>query len=104
LPAELNQPSRHKTSGIVLHSNALDEDEICLANGALATTPARTAFDLGRRRGITMAVIRLDALMQATRLVPKQIEPLVERHRDARGLVQLREAIDLSDAGVESPQ
>jgi hypothetical protein len=104
LPAELNQPSRHKTNGIVLHSDALDEDEICLVQGVSVTTPARTAFDIGRRRGITTAVIRLDALMQATDLVPKEIGLLIDRHRGARGLVQLREAIDLSDTGAESPQ
>jgi REase_MTES_1575 len=68
------------------------------------TTPARTAFDLGRRRGLTTAVIRLDALMQATTLKPKDVEALVERHRGARGNVQLRDAIDLADAGAESPQ
>jgi hypothetical protein len=65
---------------------------------------SRTAYDLGRRRGLTTAVIRLDALMQATRLKPTDVETLAERHRGARGVVQLREAIDLSDGGAESPQ
>jgi hypothetical protein len=69
-----------------------------------ATTPARTAFDLGRRRGLTTAVIRLDALMQATNLKPTDVEEMAHRHRGARGIVQLREAIGLSDAGAESPQ
>jgi hypothetical protein len=104
LPAELNQPHRHKTNGIVLHSDKLADDEMCTANGVPATTPARTAYDLGRRRGLTTAVIRLDALMQATNLKPTDIEALAERHRGARGIVQLREAIDLSDGGAESPQ
>ena len=104
LPAELNQPHRHKTNGILLHSDKLADDEVCTANGIPATTPARTAYDLGRRRGLTTAVIRLDALMQATNLKPTDVEGLAERHRGARGIVQLREAIDLSDGGAESPQ
>ena len=104
LPAELNQPHRHKTNGILLHSDKLADDEVCSANGIPATTPARTAYDLGRRRGLTTAVIRLDALMQATNLKPTDVEALAERHRGARGIVQLREAIDLSDGGAESPQ
>ena len=104
LPAELNQSSRHKTTGIRLHSDALADDEICRARGVLATTPARTAFDLGRRKGLTAAVVRIDALRQATRLSVPHVTALVERHRGARGIVQLREALALSDAGAESPQ
>jgi very-short-patch-repair endonuclease len=104
LPAELNQPSQHTTNGILVHSDELADDEVCTANGVPSTTPARTAFDVGRRRGRTIAVIRLDALMQATTLKPMDVEMLIERHRGARGLVQLREAVNLSDAGAESPQ
>ena len=104
LPAEINQRHRHKTEGILLHSDKLSDGEMCTANGVPATTPARTAFDLGRQRGRTTAVIRLDALMQATNLKPIEVEALVERRRGARGIVQLREAIALSDLGAESPQ
>jgi hypothetical protein len=104
LAAELNQRHRHKTNGIFLHSDKLADDEVCIANGIPATTPARTAYDLGRRRGLTTAVIRLDALMQATNLKPTDVEALAERHRGTRGTVQLREAISLSDCGAESPQ
>jgi very-short-patch-repair endonuclease len=104
LPAELNQPHRHKTNGILLHSDQLADDEVGTANGVPATTPARTAYDLGRRRGLITAVVRLDALMQATNLKPTDVDALAERHRGARGIVQLREAIDLSDGGAESPQ
>lgn len=104
LPAEINQPHRHKTKGILLHSDKLADDEVCVVNGIPATTAARTAYDLGRRRGLTTAVIRLDALMQATDLKPPDIQLLADRHRGARGIVQLREAISLSDVGAESPQ
>jgi hypothetical protein len=104
LPAELNQRHRHKTKDILLHSDKLADDEVCIADGVPATRPARTAYDLGRRRGLTTAVIRLDALMQATNLKPTEVEALVDRHRGARGIVQLRKAIALSDVGAESPQ
>lgn len=103
-PAELNQPSQHKTAGIVLHSDALADDEICLARGIRTTTPHRTAFDLGRRRGLTTAVIRVDALLQATSLKISEVHPLVLRHKGMRGLFQLREVLDLADDGAESPQ
>ena len=104
LPAELNQIHRHKTSGIILHSDALAEDEISLVNGVPVTTPARTAYDLGRRRGLGIAVIRVDALMHATGLKPADIQLIADRHRGARGILQLRNVVSLSDVGSESPQ
>ena len=103
-PAELNQASQHKTKGIVLHSDQLSDDESCLIRGITVTSPARTAFDLGRRRGLTTAIIRLDALRQSTRVKPTDVEMVAERHRGARGTTQLRTALALSDAGAESPQ
>src|SRR5262249_48277941 len=33
LPAELNRRSRDKARGIVLHSDALDDDEMCVHDG-----------------------------------------------------------------------
>lgn len=104
LPAELNRQGRDKVDGIVLHSDALADDEICIIDGIPATTPARTAFDIGRRRGLEVAVIRLDALMHATKLKTPDIDLLVDRHAGARGIIQLRNAISLADGGAESPQ
>jgi hypothetical protein len=103
LPAELNRRSRDRTRGIVLHSDVLEEDETCVMGDIRLTTPARTAFDVGRRKGLTMAVIRLDALMRASEVKAADVETLADRHRGARGLVQLRRALFLADGGAESP-
>ncbi|MDV3127445.1 hypothetical protein M1247_21145 [Mycobacterium sp. 21AC1] len=103
-PAELNQPSRSQPSGILIHSDRLAEDETCLIRGIQATTPQRTAFDLGRRQGQTMAVIRVDALIQATGLKIPDVAHLIDRHRGVRGLAQLRHVLELADDGAESPQ
>lgn len=103
LPAELNRRSRDKAPGIILHSDTLWEDEICVRDGIQTTTPARTAFDLGRRKGLTTALIRLDALARATHLKSADVDLLVDRHRGARGVVQLRQALPIVDAGAESP-
>ncbi|MEV3902668.1 DUF559 domain-containing protein [Mycobacterium sp. NPDC050551] len=104
LPAELNQASQHRTAGIVLHADALAPDEVTNVRGIPVTTPARTAFDLGRRGDLATAVVRLDALMRATGVKSSDVDALAERHRGARGLMQLREALELADAGAESPQ
>ena len=104
LPAELNQASQHKTRGIVLHNDTLSNEEIATNSGVSVTTAARTAFDLGRRYGRTLAVISVDALLQATALKLADVDTLIDRHRGTRGIVQLREVIRLADAGAESPQ
>ena len=103
LPAELNRSGRDKADGILLHSGTLDDDETCIRGGMSLTSPARTAFDLGRRTGLQTAVIRLDALARATDLKTADVECLVERHRGARGIVQLRRALELVDGGSQSP-
>lgn len=103
LPAELNRRSRDKTAGIILHSDTLWDDETCVRDGIRMTTPARTAFDLGRRKGLINAVIRLDALANATELKVADVEVLADRHRGARGLVQLRRMLPMVDGGAESP-
>ncbi|WP_066903769.1 endonuclease domain-containing protein [Mycolicibacterium houstonense] len=103
-PAELNHSSRHKTAGIVLHSDRLTDDEVRVVRRIRATTPARTAFDLGRRPGLTTAVVRVDALLQACDLKLVDVQALIDVHRGARGLVQLRQVLNLADYGAESPQ
>jgi hypothetical protein len=103
LPAELNRRSRDKARGIILHSDTLDDDETSECDGIRLTRPARTAFDLGRRKGLVTAVVRLDALMRATGLKVADVELLAERHRGMRGLVQLRQALLMADGGAESP-
>jgi hypothetical protein len=104
LPAELYRRNGKPVDGIVIHRDQLFDDECGLVRGIPATTPARTAFDLGRRGRRTSALIALDALANATRLQSSGVFPLLKRHRGVRGLVQLRDVLDLMDCGAESPQ
>lgn len=68
LPAELTRADRHNPRGIVVHTYHLLPDECCVVDGMRLTTPARTAFDLGRTITDDHAVIRLDALAGATNM------------------------------------
>lgn len=104
LPAELNRPGRDKVAGIVLHSDALESDEISRMWGMATTTAARTAYDIGRSADLETAVVRIDALRQATRVRIDDVQAIADRHQGARGTVQLRQALQLSDDGAESPQ
>jgi hypothetical protein len=103
-PAEFYRRNGKPVRGILVHRDELLDDETRLFTGIAVTTPARTAFDLGRRRGRHEAIIRLDALAQATFVTADEVNPLLQRHPGVRGLVQLREVLGLMDGGAESPQ
>ena len=104
LPAELYRRNGKPVEGILIHRDELFDDELHSVRGMSASTPARTAFDLGRRLGRTLAVVRVDALANATGLQPAAVGQLVRRHPGVRGLRQLRDVIELMDCGAESPQ
>ena len=102
-PAELTR-TEGSANGIVVHRERLLLDEVTAAGPISVSTPARTVFDLGRRKKFTQAVIRVDALANACGVTPGDVHPLIESHRGVRGLVQLRAVLDVMDGGAESPQ
>jgi REase_MTES_1575 len=104
-PASLVRPLRRAAPpGIVVHTDTLADDEICGVDGIRCTTPARTAYDIARREPLETAVIRIDALLQATDLEVDEVAAIGERYPGARGIRPLRSALALVDAGAESPQ
>lgn len=103
-PAELYRRNGKPVDGILIHRDELCDDELQLVDGMSVSTPPRTAFDLGRRRGRTLAVVRADALANATGLQAASVGALVRRHRGVRGITQLHEVVALTDGGAESPQ
>jgi very-short-patch-repair endonuclease len=104
LPAELVRQDTCNVDGIVIHRGRLRDDEICEVQGIPTTTPARTAFDLGRRGRFETVLIRVDSLANATGLKPHEVEQLAIDRRGARGIIQLRRVVELMDSGAESPQ
>ncbi|MCV7092390.1 DUF559 domain-containing protein [Mycobacterium interjectum] len=103
-PAELISSRKRPPPLIITRNESLLPGEATAVNGVAVTTPARTAFDLGRRPGLAPAVVAVDALARATGLAVDGVQPLVEVHRGARGVKQLRQVLDLVDAGAASPQ
>jgi hypothetical protein len=104
LPAELIRREACEVGGIVIHRGQLRDDEICVLHGIPSTTPARTAFDIGRRDRLETAIIHVDALANATGLKSEDVGRVAENHCGARGMVQLRRVLKLMDGGAESPQ
>lgn len=103
-PPEVAHARRGVPNGILLRSNCFRPDELCTVDGITCTTPARTAYDLGRRIPLELGVIRIDALLNATRTDLRAVEAIAERYPGARGIRGLRRALELVDAGAESPQ
>lgn len=105
LDAELIHDNRKPPARLIVYSDTLAPDETLTFGGIAVTTPARTAFDIGRRTTTRLhAVQRLDALANATDVKLADVEAVVAGHRGARGLVRLRRVMPLVDGGAESPQ
>jgi very-short-patch-repair endonuclease len=103
-PAELARVRHPAPPGIVIHSGRIAEDERCKTKGISGTIPARTAYDIGRRVMQHTAIVRIDALMNATGCTVADIERIASRYPGARGMRQLRSTLTLVDSGAESPQ
>ncbi|MEM6107842.1 DUF559 domain-containing protein [Mycobacterium sp. 050272] len=103
-PAELITDRKRPPPLIVVRNETLLAGESVRISGVPVTSPARTAFDLGRRPGLQAAVMRIDSLARATGLAVTDVHSLIDEHRGARGIKQLRRVLPLIDAGAESPQ
>lgn len=90
--------------GLVVRREALGEGEIMTVHGLRVTSPARTAFDLGRHLTRDMAVTRLDALMNAKPFAVEDVELIAKVHPGRRWLTRLNSALPLVDGGAESPK
>ncbi len=88
-----------------MHTDRLAPHETVAVDGVVVTTPARTAFDIGRRTPSRLqAVQRLDALANSTDVKVADVQAVIAEHTGARGLVRLRAVLPLIDGGAESPQ
>ncbi|MEH3139034.1 MAG: hypothetical protein PGN37_02425 [Mycobacterium kyogaense] len=103
-PAELTRVRCGSPPGIAIHQESLLDDEVCLVQSIDCTTVARTIFDIGRRIPGDEGVIRIDALLNATRAPVDDVAVVASRHAGARGIRRLRHALALVDGGAESPQ
>ncbi|WP_059015624.1 DUF559 domain-containing protein [Mycobacterium sp. M26] len=101
-PAEILRADRHAPPGIVVRSWSVLPEEVGLVASMRATTPARTAFDIGRLHPQPIPV--LDALLNATGIKPADVVELASRHPGSRGVATLCRALQRVDGGAESPQ
>ncbi|MFF0152196.1 endonuclease domain-containing protein [Micromonospora sp. NPDC005203] len=92
------------TAGIRVHHEETDPADIVDRAGVSVTSPARTCWDLARWLDVIEAVVVIDAML-ASRLttVPALREYALGR-AGRRGWRPLLRAVELADAGAESPQ
>jgi very-short-patch-repair endonuclease len=103
-PVEVSHSRRPAAQGIINRSYTFADDEVRTVAGLRCTTPARTAYDLGRLLPLPMGVIRVDALLNATGERVAAVEDIASRYPGARNIRRLRKTLELVDAGAESPQ
>jgi very-short-patch-repair endonuclease len=103
-PAELGRSQHEAPPGIVVHKDSIVDDETRVIGGVNCTTVPRTAFDIGRRLPFEQGLIRVDALLNATRVPVADLREVAARYPGARNVRRLRQILDLADAGAESPQ
>jgi very-short-patch-repair endonuclease len=103
-PAEIVRNDKHSQPGMVAHGYRVLDEEVRLVAGLPATSPARTAFDIGRRRPVDQAVPMLDALLAATGVTVADVLAVADRWPGVRGVRQLRSTMRWVDGGAESPR
>jgi hypothetical protein len=103
-PVEMLWQNCNPPPGIICRDERFACDEVVEINRMAVATIQRTAFDLGRHLPRLKAIQHLDALARATGLKPEHVLPLTDQYRGARGVRRLKEALELMDAGAESPQ
>ena len=103
-PVELIWRNQHSPDGVITRNQRFADDEVTRVARLPVTTPARTAFDLGRLLRTGEAVARLDALMRARPFSIEDVLLLTKRHPGARGVRQLRAILPRIDSGAASPK
>ncbi|MEB3052039.1 hypothetical protein KV112_20220 [Mycolicibacter sp. MYC123] len=104
IPIELIWKNTRPPRSLIVRDETLAADEITKVAGIPVTTPARTAYDLGRHLPRDRAVARMDALGRATPFSTEDVLLIAKHHKGARHLRRLRVALPLVDFGAASPK
>jgi Protein of unknown function (DUF559) len=104
VPVELIHSSTRSPHGVLTRRDALIDGETQIIDGRSVTTPERTAFDIGRRGAVHSAVARLDTLAHATGFKVDDVLRIAACHPRSPGIRRLGAALELVDAGAQSPR
>ena len=103
-PAEVVLPgSARRHPGLRVYRARLGDDDLTVAEGCRASTPARTAWDLARRLTLVEAVVAVDALAGLGGFAPAELVARRAGQPGARGCRALDGVVALADSRAESP-
>lgn len=103
-PIELIWRNGRPPKGLIVRNDTLAPNEVTKIAGIPVTTPARTAFDLGRLLSRDEAVARIDALLWTVPSALHEVQSVIDRHPGLRGVKRLPIALGLADGGAQSPK
>ncbi|WP_172829077.1 DUF559 domain-containing protein [Paraoerskovia marina] len=104
-PAQMTLARRvRRRAEIEVSRASLAPREIVRTAFGRTTSPARTAFDVGRLLPVPRAVAALDMLARVDPAAVSATRALAATRPGARGIRMLRQALDLVDPGSESPR
>ena len=90
-------------AGISIWRARLPSHEVVQRRGLPATSPLRTAFDLGARLPLMEAVVAIDMALHQRLVRRDRLEAYVAGHSRRKGVARLRRAVALADPRAESP-
>jgi hypothetical protein len=108
LPLDRVRVTRHRRSGarrtdrVQVHTAPVEPEELCLAEGLLVTTPARTIVDVARTVPFEQAVVVADAALQAGLIEKPELERALARAAGWPGIPAARHVVAFADGGSES--
>lgn len=94
---------RLRRTGCAGGTRTLDPADVMRVDDIPATTPLRTALDLGRLIPRAQAIGAMDAMMRVGGFTVADLEAELPRFRGARWVTQLRGLVPLVDGRAESP-
>jgi hypothetical protein len=101
---ELIHDNWRSPAGIQTHGDRIEDDEIETVAGIPVTSSARTALDFGCWYPTMTAVAGIDALARALEINATDVELLARKYPGRRGILRARQAMELFDAGAQSPK
>jgi hypothetical protein len=93
-----------KCTGVDGQTRDLAAGDVMEIDGLRLTTPLRTALDLGRNLKRREALAAMNALARLHGITKEQLRAQVPRFKGHRGVVQLRELVELVEPRIESPR
>lgn len=103
-PIELIATHTRKRPGVIVHEEQIKPEEVCYVGELPVSSPERTALNLARWLPRDIAVTHLDSLARATGITEASVLELAAQYPGVRGIRRARVALNLMDAGAQSPK